>query len=751
MKLLRYLGLLLLAVMFAACTDDAFVDSPHGADPKERIAISVSSEDLFPVQMNSRAIEQLDQQLSAINDLNYKITTPRATYFVYVDQTNQVKVNGARPSQTSGPDGVYMVQGKGIETPQPLLHFGQATSATRIEVIANYGHDLYRQDWQQVVDRTPIGLNTKTCMMYGVGHPAAGAASSHQVDGMPCQLYELNLRRSMAMVTLKMTSVGLNPGVEIMPKKVRLCNVPKSCNLYQLGHGMAGAAADQKGNRLSAELSQPVGYEFVYYGPSLTKDHSVLGAHIGEEGSDKYHKLLLFENMQGTVDRQGHTDHATKYPAGVTDVAGAKANKTCSYIEIEAVYKYTSPETGKVEVSGLIKYRFFLGANAYDDFNVEGNHYYKLTLNLSGFGGLNEDGQVEGGNIVVNQKDLSWRVDTQLQDWGFAKGKYDFDGHYINAQIPVIGDDWYLEGATSDGLVSWLVIKLHATSQEGQDVSWVNPTHDMSKYVLDLSGGTVKIQIQPMKYGDGSLDPGGMFNLHTFKQAKNYRELGIKVRRRSTNELQTVTIRQYAPIPVQVGQEIVFMERFEEYDSPVGGYPWKYNGMDLVHLYDAYGSQYNYHYGKVSKEDVGANACLLAPNEVFQGFDYVTVDREGEGSAAQVCFTKGQDIDGGNLDQGSPANTYALPSDEMLLAMMNYNVLHKDSHGPYEPVHVFDQYWTSTVPAAHHQQTHYYDGTRFQGTLDHSLILTTTDRNQLKRVRAVYTIDWVNPKGPIVY
>ena len=79
-------------------------------------------------------------------------------------------------------------------------------------------------------------------------------------------------------------------------------------------------------------------------------------------------------------------------PINITETIST--DRQSSYIEVVANYKKKNIEIG------TIKYRFFLGKNYYDDFNVERNTHYKITLLLSGTGGKDE---------------VSWRVETDME------------------------------------------------------------------------------------------------------------------------------------------------------------------------------------------------------------------------------------------------------------------------------------------------------------------------------------------------
>ena len=459
-----------------------------------------------------------------------------------------------------------------------------------------------------------------------------------------------------------------------------------------------------------------------------------LGNHI-EKGDNvqpkDFRPIFMYENTQGKYNVK-NTDHVTKYPAGITTVADAKnrdKNFKYSYIELEADYKLRQNNT--VKIGGKIIYRFFLGADATSDFNVEGNGYYRLTLSLSGFGGAKEDGKIDAkGNLVVNNKDLSWRVDMQTSDWGFEKDQYDFDSHYIDGAVNVVGNNWKFKRVVKgDGNSSWLTLNI----QKHLGEEWANPTTIVEQNCkLNIVDGKLRFNIQPMVCGTGaSLDPAGYFDETTYKKPINYREMQIEVMNIDDKKTQIVTVRQYAPIPVVANGETFYMERFEEYGEDeagriIIGYPWGFAGNNLKSLKDHNNFNVSYHYGNTNKNNTGLNSnYLYYSSPKPKGLDRLSI-------ASGVCFEKGQS----GVKQGAEVYYYALPTEVMMNAMFNKASEYDSSWGPFEPMHIYEDYWTSTVEKATPTESRYFDGnsTTYKNTD------ATHTRNDLKRVRAVYTV-----------
>lgn len=249
-------------------------------------------------------------------------------------------------------------------------------------------HDL--KALQQGTPRKP-GILTST--LFGEATPATGT------DVHGGQNYTCELKRTTAMITVAITSGNgdekLKDGVKITPRSICLHNVPVNCNIGSDNTVTIDDRIWEEG------LVQQVGWE-----PLTSANH---GTTVGGHGDDpNIVPVFMFENLQGKYgDENGNQINKTPEP---------KKEKYCSYIEVVADYLYTPQAIGENQkyISGPIKYRLYLGENITNDFNVHRNKHYQVTLSLKGMGGLVEDGKTDkDGNLEVNPKDLSWRVDSE--------------------------------------------------------------------------------------------------------------------------------------------------------------------------------------------------------------------------------------------------------------------------------------------------------------------------------------------------
>ncbi len=680
MKALKIIWLFCTIGLLSACTADDITESSgsNGKDDDATTAIAISLDNLLPVNMNSRAT--VDDCLSQINDLNIRVTTQsggsNSEKYIYIYCTrNNISIDG----QSYESSKAYYIDGK-----MNYIHLNDiaAKQVKKIEVIANNGSSLYKKDWNSVMEKGDNNLTEGYCMMYGET-TSSGEENSHTGQGsLNCRKFTVKLKRTRAMITVRLKGSELYSGVSITPKKIRLHNVPVQCTLASTNVATAETRTD--------------GEAYDINWGTITSGVTV-GAHIENEISDTCLPLYLFENMQGENKNTSSEQKVIKYPAGCSTVADAKKNKTHSYVEIEAEYRYEVG--GNLKNSGTIIYRFFLGKNDYNDFNVERNTYYKLTLNLKGFGGAYEDGKVKDGVLVVNDEDVSWRVDVDIRDWGFEKNEYDFDAHSELGTINVMGDGWQIVGAIDEsgesvGSMSWIRF-----ASPGTGTGWTEPTN--VGYQI-AQGGKIQYYIQPMIFTQN-------FNENTSVDTK--RTITVTVKKGSTT--QKITFTQWVPIKLSVNGKTVFMERFEEE-------PLQEWGCQNENLTDRVIST---KLGKSVSYNLGTNIGASHQN----GNTWYINDRKLNAPAHLYCYNK-SDVPGGAA--GAVATYYVLPDQETLQAMIEYSRNNREAN--VEPLMIGEDYWTSSVDEDTPTGTRFWNGRTQQFD-------NTTDRKLVKRTRAIYT------------
>lgn len=207
----------------------------------------------------------------------------------------------------------------------------------------------------------------------------------------------------------------------------------------------------------------------------------------------------MFENCRGTIQNG--------IPGKVPGTDSPLEMKA-TYLEVKATYMYSSslvkegvapPAFGEEQLAGTIIYRFWLGENAVDNYDVVRNKHYMVTLRLKGWGGLVEEGVVNKEDGTYREgEDVSWRVDTNLTTGTtvLEQDKLDVPACGSVVEIILTGD---FGGATTISYTStgnnnfvWLKKK------DKKSGGWIwgkdQSTTDYATSVEEMGGGTYKIK-----------------------------------------------------------------------------------------------------------------------------------------------------------------------------------------------------------------------------------------------------------------
>ncbi|MDD3033330.1 MAG: Ig-like domain-containing protein [Bacteroidales bacterium] len=163
----------------------------------------------------------------------------------------------------------------------------------------------------------------------------------------------IEMIRLLSKITVVFNKEQLDEGTNVTIRDIRLRNVPSFCRLLSDNTPVTSSDISEYGDFIDANLE-----------PS---DHPYATP------------LYMFENMQGDI---GYTTNESQKSPG-------DSYPVCSYIEISADY------TNEVR-EGIIKYRFYLGNNITNNFDVIRNKWYQL-------------------NVVFREdaiNEVSWRIDT---------------------------------------------------------------------------------------------------------------------------------------------------------------------------------------------------------------------------------------------------------------------------------------------------------------------------------------------------
>ena len=326
-------------------------------------------------------------------------------------------------------------------TKEWLSEKGISSQTCQFYLVANWGNEIFRENISTVEALRSLEAQSKTIDNTGgrieapnvmFGEKTSEEYGTHTHPGTnetdDCRKITMELKRTAAMITVVMDGSGLEDGIVISPTRISLHNVPNTCTI-----GKSNVIATQNDDGITpvAGTVSLVGEiedgRTFSGGASLvgsgTKDwtgftdgnryKTTIGKHYnstssGDLSDQTVSSLFLYENTH--AEGFGATgviaeNQWLKRPAvatGTTEADIEAASGTCSYIEVEAEYTKYKDNSMTIAEKGTASWRFFLGENAYDNFDVMRNTYYKVTLTLRKTG--------------IGEGNASWRVDSDLEE-----------------------------------------------------------------------------------------------------------------------------------------------------------------------------------------------------------------------------------------------------------------------------------------------------------------------------------------------
>ena len=215
------------------------------------------------------------------------------------------------------------------------------------------------------------------------------------------------LRRTSAIVTLDFDGSELRDNIKIYIRRATIHNLPVSVYL-----GSKSAVQNASGMHHYCDASdRPSGYDqvinyssgdvetewnYIANGRPKLCDNAGAEINLHSKGAPCF---CVYENLQGTGDETQQKPQVPDEDGLVKDRKEKYDNKELgTYIEVEGYYDLSS----NTSVSrGPIRYRFMLGKNEIDNFDVERNYHYKITMKPRG-----------------NGNDVDWHIEyTEKNGW----------------------------------------------------------------------------------------------------------------------------------------------------------------------------------------------------------------------------------------------------------------------------------------------------------------------------------------------
>ncbi|MFI3288265.1 MAG: SUMF1/EgtB/PvdO family nonheme iron enzyme [Rikenellaceae bacterium] len=226
------------------------------------------------------------------------------------------------------------------------VHFILPTTTYSIAAIANSNSQFAKITTLDELTSSSVSYPSNVLSYLGEGLSTSAPDNANGV----VTYSDIELSRTYAKVTTVFDNTNLEPSITITPTRISLCTTPDECLIL----------AD---NRLKRYDSYTATSE------SITENLTPLSHSLATP-------LYSLENLQGT-----YGDPSTSQ----SDKTHNNARKNrCTYLEVEAIHD--SPE-GTRDVT----YRYYLGMNTYNDFNLKRNCWYKVTIFFTGNGGVDEN------------------------------------------------------------------------------------------------------------------------------------------------------------------------------------------------------------------------------------------------------------------------------------------------------------------------------------------------------------------------
>lgn len=668
MKLLKknrysFLLVVIIMVLSSSCQSESD-DNSKGINASTGITLNISLHEVTETQTSLRSFTtgndspRLDY--NTLNNLNVIIYMDNEVfpYVYYFDQNTPSSI-------------VTLPMSGGTAS----INIASSTHYSEIYVVANYGSAIdgtaiaTPADLKSLNVTLPLNNAPDRCTMF------AKAIDSGTLDPNGCKILNASLQRNMAMVTVSLNGKNLRNGVSIRPTRISIKNVPACTSL-----GMYD-------NKITDSSGLRTGYSLVDTNwPALNNVDSIIGsATHSTTGSLAF---FTFENLQGSA--LGVTTETAK---------NITLKPFATYITVEAQYRYTNPITHAV-ITGDITYRFCLGSNVTNNYDVVHNHHYMVSLYLSDWGGAQEGGRISNNMLVVGTgAGVNWRVVMNTYDYGFSQTNYNFDAHVSTGSIPVSGSCKFLTFQYSPA------INIANTSEH-----WILTTKANNTWVPMATGAADLIKndkftyfIKPWRY----TDPG----FPKSADDKQYRECAITIENSNGDGVQTVIFRQWAPIKIT---NTLYVERFDEGKTTgLSNVQWGYQGVSVLPA------------GFVYWTTGGADKSLGFENTVKLG---------ATSPAAAIALKKGgydrSSVVPSILSTQFKTAAYYLATEAEMDTVSKFTIdIFNPAYTSLDPIDVSVDYWSSS--ASRNGDTFYWDH-------NSKTRLQTTSRTAIKKSRSVY-------------
>ncbi len=420
---LTYILLCILLLGSAACQDDPLYNGGEIGEGESLVSATVKFKPLTPaLNGNTRTAGNVIKSINSLCVLLYneKGELLKSYPLTKGEGEGHYKLSEDKRPEDNPDSGLHPAE---AQTPHADFKLKIPYGRYRIYAVANMEDLLTNETYSKAIE-TADGLKSISLQwdkdevannnqMFGY-FTVTGSVQNNEVAVINRASVKLHawIRRAASKVTIAYDGSDLHENVFIYLKSVTIKDIPTECYLGKKstinqnpdddiedyggliadGESITYAEGTSYDEHWPARITK--GKPYYYYIDNDKKGVSVAKAEYDSEKA-KYAKLahgetnealFFYENMQGKgKDKQQDADGDKELDApGLNNKPGDKYYKDQkpygTYIEVKAYY--VSNVDGRVG-NGDIIYRFMLGKNITDDYNVERNHHYKLTLKFN--------------------------------------------------------------------------------------------------------------------------------------------------------------------------------------------------------------------------------------------------------------------------------------------------------------------------------------------------------------------------------
>lgn len=447
--------------------------------------------------------------------------------------------------------------------------------------------------------RYPVPSNNgiiATNVMFGEKEGGERQSEHTHPDGTKdiCRQLNIELKRLTAMVTLRIDATRLSNKIAITPQTIALHNVPATCTLGPYNRVTTGTLeenpqeTDVKPDAVVPDgefkdgMSFTGGITLVGTDPNdglvwdmfrARPNHSsIAGNHYKDDGSELVYPLFLFENHHGPDFGAKDVDKEHQYykrPAALGEFRDStsidNATGSCSYLEVTANYIEYNEDGMGVSQRGTAKWRFFLGDNVTDNFDVLRNTNYQVDLILEG--------------SAIGEKGYSWRVGASLKPPAIV-GE-------VNMVVGGGGEMFCVEPVGNNNNLKFTSKNadfVYVYTKKNGDMGW----HKVSDFGYGATQDDGETNGQTWFYVSPLLP-------ETVTDPEDLTERSCSIDFLGTDKtvLETVTFTQYRPIKVEIGWDDIFTKENTGYpcDDKPGVYYLCGDIHEVENLIETY---YNY-------------------------------------------------------------------------------------------------------------------------------------------------------------